>query len=163
MNEQGSGYRRYPKPMRDSTVEMTEIVLPNDANALGTAFGGTIAGWVDIAGSVAALRHARTQVVTARMGQLDFLSPVRVGHIVILKSRVIAVGRTSMEVQVEIYAEDPLSGTRRHAGTASLTYVAIDRSGNKVEVPGVRPETEEEKRLHAIGLERIRARKSPDS
>lgn len=148
------------KPMRESYVEMTEIVLPNDANAIGTAFGGKIAQWIDIAASVAAIRHCRSLVVTASMGQLDFISPVRVGDIVILKGRVIAVGNTSMEVQIEIFSEDPTSGEKQHTGIALLTYVAIDKACNKVRVPRIYPETDEEKRLFQIGNERLGARKA---
>lgn len=149
------------KPMRESYVEMTQIVLPNDANAHGNVFGGKVAEWVDIAGTVAASRHCRTYVVTARMGQLDFLSPVKVGQIVILKGRVIAVGNTSMEVLVEIFSEDPFSGNVKHTGSATLTYVAFDTAGNKVKVPRIRPETEEEKKLHQLGLDRIQTRQQP--
>jgi acyl-CoA hydrolase len=147
------------KPMRESYVEMTEVVLPNDANPHGTMFGGRIALWVDIAGSVSAVRHARMPVVTASMGQLDFLSPVKVGQIVILKSRVIYVGHSSLEVLVEIFSEDPLSGNRQHTGTANLTYVAIDSAGNKVRVPRLIAETEEEKKLYKIGESRALSRK----
>lgn len=147
------------KPMSESTVEMTEVVLPNDANAIGTAFGGKIAQWVDIAASVAAMRHSRTLVVTASMGQLDFISPVKVGQIILLKGGVIAVGNTSMEVQIDIFSEDPLSGNRKHTGTAMLTYVAIDKQGNKVRVPRLRPETEEDKRRMKTGLSRLEARR----
>lgn len=147
------------KAMRESYVEMTEIVLPNDANLIGTAFGGKIAQWIDIAGSIAAIRHSRTLVVTASMGQIDFVHRVKVGQIVILQARVVAVGNTSMEVLVEIFAEDPLSGQRSHTGSAILTSVAVDKAGNKVRVPRVRPETPEEKKLHEAGLARIAARK----
>lgn len=149
------------KPMRESLAEMTEIVLPNDANPLGTMFGGRVAQWIDIAGSVSAIRHARMSVVTARMGELDFLSPVKVGQIVILRSRVIFVGNTSMEVQVDLYSEDPLSGSRRHTVTASLTYVAIDAKGERVRVPRIVPETDEEKRLYKIGEARFLSRVKP--
>jgi len=147
------------KAMRESYVEMTEIVLPNDANLIGTAFGGKIAQWIDIAGSIAAIRHCRNLVVTASMGQIDFVHRVKVGQIVILHAWVVAVGNTSMEVLVEIYAEDPLTGHRDHTGNASLTSVAVDKDGKKIQVPRVRPETVEEKKMHEAGLARIQARK----
>lgn len=145
--------------MRESFVEMTEFVLPNDANAHGTVFGGRVAQWVDIAASIAAMRHCRTPVVTASMGQLDFLSPVKVGQIVILKGSVIAVGNSSMEVQIEILSEDPQTGRRCPTGTALLTVVAVDKNGNHVRVPRLRAETEDEKRRMQIGTKRIEARK----
>lgn len=147
------------KAMRESYVEMTEIVLPNDANLVGTAFGGKIAQWVDIAASIAAIRHCRSLVVTASMGQIDFVHRVKIGQIVILQGRVVAVGNTSMEVLVEIYSEDPLTGERNHTGNANVTSVAVDSEGKHVRVPRVRPETTEEKKLHEAGLARINARK----
>ncbi|MCL5055905.1 MAG: acyl-CoA thioesterase [Firmicutes bacterium] len=141
----------FEKPMKESYVEMTEVVLPNDTNPHGTIFGGKVAQWVDIAGSISAIRHCRMTVVTASMGQLDFLSPVKVGQILILRSQVVYVGNTSMEVQVNIFSEDPLSGNRQKTGTAYLTYVALDGSGNRVRVPRLIPETEEEKNLLELG------------
>ncbi len=147
------------KPMHESYVEMTEFVLPNDANALGTAFGGKIMQWIDIAASISSMRHSRSLVVTAKMGQLDFLTPVKVGQIVSLQGRVIAVGNTSMEVQVKIFSEDPITGECQHTGTAALTYVAIDKEGNKVRVPRLKAETDEEKKLLQIGMERLKNRK----
>ncbi len=147
------------KKMKESYVEMTEVVLPNDTNPLGTIFGGKVAQWVDIAGTISAIRHCRMTVVTASMGQLDFLSPVKVGQILILRSRVIYVGNTSMEVQVNIFSEDPLSGNVQKTGTAYLTYVALDSAGNKVRVPRLISETEEEQNLLELGKKMALERK----
>ena len=109
-----------------SRVVMTESVLPGDGNPLGTAFGGKIAQWIDIAAAIACQRHCRQRVVTASMDDLHFLRPIRVGMIVELRAQVNAAFRTSMEAGVRIESEDPLTGERRHVCTAWLTFVAQD-------------------------------------
>src|ERR1700741_1231906 len=103
-----------PKPPRDSTVTMTEIVLPSHANALGTIFGGQIMSWIDIAGAIAAGRHARRVVVTASIDALHFVAPVKVGHIVHIRAAVNFASRTSMEVGVRVDSENPLTGELTH-------------------------------------------------
>jgi acyl-CoA hydrolase len=112
-----------------STVEMNELLLPQHANALGTAFGGAIMSWIDICAAMAAQRHARATVVTASMDQLDFIAAVQTGHLVNLKARVNFVGRTSMEVGVRVESEDPRVGDRTHTASSYLTFVALDDAG----------------------------------
>jgi len=136
------------KPAAASAVEMTEIVLPSHANALGTVFGGQVAAWIDIAAGVAAMRHARNIAVTASMDDLHFMAPVHVGEIVILKAHVNRAFGTSMEVGVRIEAENPLTGQRRHTATAYLTFVALDADGQRVPVPPLTPESEAEQRRY---------------
>lgn len=149
-----------------SRVVMTETVLPGDGNALGTAFGGKIAQWIDVAAAIACQRHCRHRVVTASMDDLHFLMPIRVGMIVELRAQVNAAFRTSMEAGVRIESEDPLSGERRHACTAFLTFVAQDEEGRPVQVPQLVLESEEDRRRHAdandrraIRLQHARVRK----
>ena len=101
-----------PKPPSESLVEMTELVMPSDANALGTAFGGRIVQWTDLAAGVCAMRHSRLPVVTVSIDQLTFLAPVRIGHIALLRAQVNAVFRSSLEVGVEVSTEDPRTGER---------------------------------------------------
>ena len=137
------------KTVKDSQVEMVEIVFPNDANPLGNVFGGRVMQLIDVVGSISAMRHARNTVVTASMDQLDFKNAVRVGEVLILNASVNYVATTSMEVGVKVIAENPLTGERRHTSSAYLTYVSIDVSGNPVPVPPIVPETEAEKRRYA--------------
>jgi len=134
--------------VRESASEYAEIALPNDTNALGTLLGGKVMHLVDLAGAMAAMRHARTVVVTASIDYMTFLHPVRVGQLVILRSAVNRVFRTSMEVGVKVFVEDLLTGETRHTSSAYLTFVAIDEHGNSVPAPPVIPETEEEKRRY---------------
>ena len=135
-----------PRPVHESTSEMTEIVLPNDANPLGALLGGRLMHWIDLAGALAAHRHSRSYVVTASIDHLDFLTPVHVGDLVILRSTVNRVFRTSMEVGVKVFVENYISGAHRVVSTAYLTFVAVDRHGRRMPVPPVIPETEDEKR-----------------
>jgi acyl-CoA hydrolase len=137
------------KTVKNSHAEMMEVVFPNDANPLGNIFGGRVMQLIDIVGSISAMRHARNTVVTASMDQLDFKNPVYVGEVLILYASVNFVARTSMEVGVKVFAENPLSGERRHTSSAYLTYVSIDKSGKAIPVPQIVPETEEEKRRYS--------------
>ncbi|RMD87166.1 MAG: acyl-CoA thioesterase [Calditrichaeota bacterium] len=139
MTEQG-------KPVSASKVEMTEIVLPNDANTLGNVLGGKVMHMIDIACAIAASRHCRRPVVTASMDHLDFLHPIKVGELIIIKASVNRVFRTSMEVGAKVWSENLLTGEVRHTSSAYLTFVALDENNCPVEVPQVIPETEEEKR-----------------
>lgn len=146
------------RPPSVSAVEMNELVLPGHANALGTVFGGTVMGWVDICAAMAAQRHARKIVVTAAIDAVDFFAPVRVGYVVNLKAMVNYVGRTSMEVGVRVESEDPLSGERVHTMSAYLTFVAIDADGQPSPVTPLVPETPEERLRHAEAQARRRQR-----
>ena len=134
----------------DSSVEMTEIVLPGGTNALGTAFGGTIFGWIDIAAAVAAQRHSRGMAVTASIDSLAFVAPVHLGDVVLLHARVNRAWRTSMEVGVRVECEQAgLPESRKHAATAYLTFVAVDDAGAPRAVPPIAPQTDEDRRRFA--------------
>lgn len=137
-----------PRPVGDSQSEMAEIVLPNDANPLGALLGGRLMHWIDLAGAMAVHRHARSYAVTASVDHIDFLVPVRVGDLVILKSSVNRVFQTSAEVGVKVFVENYLADTAQHVASAYLTFVAIDSKGEHLKVAPVIPETEEQRRRY---------------
>jgi acyl-CoA hydrolase len=149
-----------PRPVCESKSEMTEIVLPNDANPLNALLGGRLMHWIDMAAAMAAHRHSRQYVVTASIDHLDFLVPVRVGDIVILRSSVNRVYRTSMEVGVKVWVENYHTESNQHVSSAYLTFVAVDASGRRVTVAPVIPETDEEKRRYEDALRRRELRRS---
>ncbi len=132
--------------------EMTELVLPNDTNTLGNLLGGRLMHFIDLTGAMAAYRHARTYIVTAAMDHIDFIQPVHLGNLVMLKSSVNRAFTTSMEVGVKVWAEDTQTGKVSHVASAFLVFVAIDKEGRRVRVPEVIPETTEEKRHYADAL-----------
>jgi acyl-CoA hydrolase len=133
------------KRSSESATEMVQVVLPNDANPLGYILGGTVMHLIDIAGAIACSRHTRCLLVTAAVDGLQFLHPIKVGDLIILKSWVTAVWGTSLEVEVEVFSEETLTGARRLTSRAYLTFVAVDREGKRVQIPGLILETEEEK------------------
>jgi acyl-CoA hydrolase len=137
-----------PRPVRESQSEMAEVVLPNDTNPLGALLGGRLMHWIDVAGALAAHRHAKSYVVTASIDHMDFLTPVHVGDLVILRSTVNRAFNTSMEIGVKAFVENYITGEKRVVSTAYLTFVAVDRHGRRRQVPPVVPETEEEKRRY---------------
>ncbi len=141
----------HPLPTRtvaESQSEMTEIVLPNDANTLGNLLGGRLMHYIDLVGAIAAHRHSRSHVVTASIEHIDFIAPVHVGDLLILKSQMNRAFNTSMEVGVEVLVENTVSGTHRHVASAYLTFVAVDSQGRSVPVPCLQPETDEEIRRY---------------
>lgn len=143
------------KSVRASQSEMTEVVLPNDANPLGNILGGKVMHLMDICGALAAHRHSRSYVVTASFDYVEFLSPVRVGDLIVLKSSVNRVFRTSMEVGVKVFSENILTGARRHTSSAYITFVALDEYGRRKEIPPVQAESpEEERRFREAGTRR---------
>lgn len=143
------------KPVRESQSIYTELTQPNDANALGTLFGGKLMQYVDLAAALAAARHARCAVVTASVDSLTFLQPVRIGQLVVLKSSVNRVFRTSMEVGVKVMVEDLVSGEVRHVSSAYLTFVALDKERQRIPILPVIPETpDEHRRWEEAGLRR---------
>jgi acyl-CoA hydrolase len=131
-----------------SRVEMTELVLPGDTNAHGTIFGGKVMQWIDIAASVAAMRHSGGLVVTASIDALHFLTPIHVGEVVVLQAQVNYGGRTSMEVGVRVEAEDVRNGARRYTTKAYLTFVAVDAVGKPRSIPALALATDEDRRRH---------------
>ena len=134
------------RPVRESQSERSEIIFPGDANALGNLFGGRLMQFIDLVGAMAASRHARAITVTASMDHLDFVAPVKVGDLLILKSSVNRAFRTSMEVGVKAMVEDVRAQRLRHVSSAYLTFVAVDTTGQRIEVPQVLPETEHQRR-----------------
>jgi acyl-CoA hydrolase len=136
------------KPVRESQSEYIELALPNDANALGNLLGGKVMHLVDLAGALAAMRHARCAVVTASIDHMNFLHPVHIGQWIVLRSSVNRVFRTSMEVGVKVLVEDVRTGERHHTSSAYLTFVALDETGKRVEIPQAIPESAEEKRRY---------------
>ena len=152
------GARGAAKRVRDSTVEMVEVVLPNDTNPLGNVLGGRVMHLIDMAGAIAAHRHSRRIVVTASVDELHFLSPIRLGQLILLRSSINFVARSSIEVGVKVFSENILTGDRRHTSTAYLTFVAIDENGQPVPVPRLILETKEEKRRWREAVERRRLR-----
>jgi acyl-CoA hydrolase len=134
---------------------MTQIVMPTHTNGVGgVLFGGVVMQWIDICGGVAAMRHAGGPVVTASIDRLDFLSPIRVGDIVILQAQVNFVHKTSMEVGCRVETEDPRTRERRYTTQAYLTFVAVDAKGRPCEVPPLVLETDDDRRRHARAAER---------
>ena len=133
------------RPVRESASEYSELALPTDANTLGFLLGGRVMHLVDLAGAMAAIRHARRPVVTVSIDHMSFLHPVHIGQLITLRSSVNRVFHTSMEVGVKVVVEDLLTGERRHTSSAYLTFVAIDAEGKPIPVRPVIPETEEEK------------------
>src|SRR6266446_5856715 len=136
-----------PKRASESATEMVQVVLPNDANPLGFILGGTVMHLIDIAGAIACHRHTRTLLVTAAVDDLQFLHSIKVGDLIILNARVTCVFTTSLEVQVDVFSEETLTGRRRMTSTAFLTFVAIDKDGKRVSVPPLIVETADEKRV----------------
>ena len=143
---------------------MVQVVLPNDANPLGFILGGTVMHLIDIAGAIACHRHTRSLLVTAAVDGLQFLHSIKVGDLIILKSCVTAAWATSLEVEVEVFSEETLTGVRRMTSRAYLTFVAIDRDGSRLPIPGLVLETEDEKRRAAEAelrrAERLKARRA---
>lgn len=137
---------RDSRSVSDSESVVARVMMPQDANIAGNVFGGTILKMVDEISYVAATKHARTNIVTASVDSMRFLSPVHVGDLLTLKARVNAVWHTSMEVGVRIEAEDPRTGDMRHTGSSYLTVVALDESERPCEVPELILETPEDER-----------------
>ncbi len=142
------------KPARESVVEMAELVLPQDANPRGTAFGGRIVQWIDLCAGMSAARHCRRSVVTVSMDDLHFHAPLRIGHTALLTGKITAVFRSSIEISVRVMAENPRSGERSLCTSAFLTFVALDDDGRPVEVPPLILETPEEIEALARAKER---------
>lgn len=125
---------------------MTELLLPQHSNVLGTAFGGTVLAWMDVCGAVSAQRHSGRVSVTASMDDVNFVSPIRIGDVVILTGRVNAAFRTSVEVEVQVQVEDRPSGARRRCVEAFMTFVAVDEGGKPCEQPPLALETADDER-----------------
>jgi acyl-CoA hydrolase len=125
---------------------MVQVVLPNDANPLGYILGGSVMHLIDIAGAIACHRHTRSLLVTAAVDGLQFLHPIKVGDLIILRARVTAAWSTSLEVEVEVFSEETLTGVRRMTSLAYLTFVAVDRESHRLLVPGLILDTPDDRR-----------------
>jgi acyl-CoA hydrolase len=142
------------KPVRESASDYSQLALPNDANGLGNVLGGIVMHLVDVAAAMAAMRHARKPVVTASVDSFQFLHPVHIGELIMLRSSVNRVFRTSMEVGVYVEAENLMTGERVHTCSAYLTFVALDDEGRATAVEPVLPETGDETRRYRQAGER---------
>lgn len=142
----------------DSYTEMVQVVLPNDANPLGFILGGTVMHLIDIAGAIACHRHTRSLLVTAAVDDLQFLHPIKVGDLIILQARVTATWTTSLEVEVEVFSEETLTGVRRMTSRAYLTFVAVNRDGGRVTIPPIELTSDAERANAAAAEDRRRAR-----
>lgn len=149
---------RAVKTVKESHHETSEIMMPGHANNLGHVFGGVVLGMMDKTAAVSAIRHARASCVTASIDRVDFREPIHLGDLVVMKSSVNYVGRTSMEIGVRVEAEDLQTGRRRHTNSCYMTFVAVDRNGRPLEVPDLKPETPDETRRYQAAVERRRRR-----
>jgi len=147
------------KPVSASSVELTQVMLPEDTNSAGNVHGGTLMKLADNAAFVVASRHSRTNVVTASVDRIDFLAPVYIGDLVILKARMNWVGHASMEIGIKIEAEDLFAGQVRHVASALLTFVALDERGRPRRVPRLILETEEDRMFFEEAAKRAEERK----
>lgn len=147
-----------PRTVKETVHETSQLMMPQHANTLGHVFGGVVMSMMDITAAVSAMRHARMTCVTASVDRVDFREPIHIGDLVIMKSSVNYVGRTSMEVGVRVETENLLDGIRRHTNSCYLTFVAVDRNGRPVPIPALTPETPDEKRRYNAAQERRRRR-----
>ncbi|HSK65572.1 MAG TPA: acyl-CoA thioesterase [Anaerolineales bacterium] len=142
------------KPVSTSRITLAQLMHLEHANLLGNVHGGWIMKLMDEAGALACMRHAQRKVVTVAMDSMDFRQPILIGDLVILTAEVTYVGRTSMEVEVQVIAENPVTGERTHTNTAYLVYVALDDEGRPTLVPGLTVETEAQQRRMEEAKER---------
>ncbi len=149
-----------PKRWQDSTAETVQVVLPNDSNPLGFILGGTVMHLIDITGAIACHRHTNPLALTAGVDGLEFIHPIKVGDLILLKSRVTCAFKTSLEVEVEVFSEEIETGTRKLTSRAYLTFVSIDRHGKAQDVPPLLMETPEDearcRQAHARRADRLR-------
>jgi uncharacterized protein (TIGR00369 family) len=142
------------KTVSASRITLSQLMHPEHANVLGNVHGGWVMKLVDEAGALACMRHAQRKVVTVAIDSMTFRQPIRIGDLVILNAEVSYVGRTSMEAEVHVIAENPITGKRTYTNTAYLVYVALDDMGRPTTVPSLRAETEDEKRRMEKAQER---------
>lgn len=142
------------KTAKESLTTQTQIVMPNDTNTLGNLFGGRLLQWMDVVASIAAHRHCKRVVVTASVNNVAFQNPINHASIVTLESKVSRAFTTSMEVFIDVWVEDPVTGKKVKCNEAIYTFVAVDQNGSPLPVPGLIPETEEEKKRYDGALRR---------
>ena len=139
--------------LAESYTEMTELLLPNDTNNLGRALGGVVLHWMDVCGAVAGMRFANRQVVTASMEHVDFIGPIDRGEVAVVKGYVFETGRTSLDVKVDVHAENPRTDERRKTTSSFFTFVALDDGGDPTPVPEIECPTDEERALRETAVE----------
>jgi uncharacterized protein (TIGR00369 family) len=147
-----------PKPMRASRVSLAQMMQPEHANPLGNIHGGWIMKLVDECGALACMRHAQRRVVTVAVDSMTFRQPIKIGELVTLVAEVTYAGRTSMEAEVHVESENPVTGVKTHTNKAYLVYVALDDAGNPVPIPGLLAETPEEQEKVESGKKRQQKR-----
>lgn len=145
---------RKAKAAKESLTTMTEMVLPNDTNTLGNLMGGRLMYFMDIAAAIAAQKHSNRIVVTASVDNVSFRHPIKLGNVVTIKAQVTRAFNSSMEVHLEVWAEDIPAQTKHKTNEAFYTFVAVDQTGRPIDVPEVIPETEEEKRFYESAIHR---------
>ena len=155
-----AGSDRPGKTCSASRISVAQLMNPEHANPLGNIHGGWIMKLVDEAGALACMRHAQQRVVTVALDQMTFREPILIGDLVTLTAEVSYVGRTSMEVEVRVESENPVSGNKTHTNTAYLVFVALDERGRPVPVPPLIPETDRERRRMEKGEQRQAYRKA---
>lgn len=143
-----------PKTAKESIATLTELVLPNDTNVLGNLMGGRLLQWMDVASAIAAKRHCNRVVVTASVNNVSFNRPIHLGDVVTLQAKVSRSFHTSMEVFIDVWLEDRITGEKLKCNEAIYTFVAVDQMGNPISIPELIPETEEEKRRYDGALRR---------
>ncbi|HEY9047615.1 MAG TPA: acyl-CoA thioesterase [Ohtaekwangia sp.] len=149
---------RKKKFPRESFVSMTELVLPNDTNTLNNLMGGRLMHWMDIVSAIAGQKHSNSIVVTASVDNISFKHPIRLGNVVTLKAKVTRAFNSSMEIRIDVEAEDVPTGQKFESNAAYFTFVALDKNGKPTDVPEVEPETDEEKELYNGALRRRQLR-----
>jgi len=149
---------RKSKPVKDSYTIMTELVLPNDTNTLHNLMGGRMMHWLDIVSAISAQKHSNRIVVTASVDNVSFKNSIKLGNVISLEAQVTRAFNSSMEVHVNVWSEDIPSGTKVKSNEAFVTFVAVDQSGNPIDVPEAVAETEEEIKLYEGALRRRQLR-----
>ncbi|MBX7240561.1 MAG: acyl-CoA thioesterase [Bacteroidia bacterium] len=142
------------KKIADTFVSRTELVLPNDTNTLGNLMGGKLLHWMDIITAISAQKCSNRIVVTVSVDFVEFKSPIKLGEVVILESKVTRCFTSSMEVKVDVWAENLQTEEKRKSNSAYYTFVAVDQSGNPIPVNQVEPESDEEKELYQSAMTR---------
>ncbi len=146
------------KSPSDSLVVMTELVLPNDTNNFGNLMGGRLMYWMDIAAALAAAKHCAAPVVTASVDNISFESPIKIGNVVHIEAKVTRAFKSSMEVHMKVWGEDPIQQYKYKSNEAYYTFVALDPNGKPRSVNSVKPQTEEEQKLYDGALRRRQLR-----
>lgn len=142
------------KTPQESFTQMTELVLPNDTNTLGNLMGGRLMHWMDIVSAIAAGRHSNQAVVTAAVDHVEFRSPIQLGELVILRAQVTRAFTSSMEVRIDVHAENWLTAETRIANSAYFTFVAVDKAGKPVPVTPLVPQSDKEQKLFETAMRR---------